>query len=331
MTKTFQKTYLVTGAAGFIGSRFVESCANQNISLISVDHEEYFKSRPLNHTVSFGQVIDLDNLFPWLESNRPKIDAIIHLGAITDTRENQKDLLNRFNFNYSKALWNYAAQEQIAFLYASSAATYGDGAHGYDDQESLIPKLKPLNPYGESKQEFDLWVLEQEKQGNHPPFWSGFKFFNVYGYGEAHKSFMASVALHCFEEIQTTDQARLFKSHRPDIRDGDQKRDFIYIQDVLDALHFALSKPIQRGIYNLGTGQARTFKDLACAIFNALQKPIRIEFVDTPLSVRNNYQYFTEAKMDRFKSQGYSKAFTSLEEGVKNYVQKLLSSSEEKN
>lgn len=331
MTKLFQKTYLVTGAAGFIGSRFVESCANKGISLISVDREDYFRSRPLNHSLPFGQVIDLENLFSWLQSNQPKLDAIVHLGAITDTRENQKDLLNELNLNYSKRLWNYAAHRGIAFLYASSAATYGDGSNGYDDQELLIPKLKPLNLYGESKQKFDLWALEQEKQGNKPPLWSGFKFFNVYGYGEAHKGFMSSVALHCFEQIQSTAQVRLFKSHRPDILDGDQKRDFIYVQDVIDALHFALSKPIQRGIYNLGTGQARTFKDLACAIFKALQKPIKIEFVDTPLSIRDKYQYFTEAKMDRFRDQGYFEAFTSLEEGVQKYVHLLEESSKNKN
>jgi ADP-L-glycero-D-manno-heptose 6-epimerase len=318
------RKYLVTGAAGFIGSRFIETCQNNNLSLISVDQLDFFENRSENRSLHFGEKIDRNYLIPWLKETTPRLEAIIHLGAITDTRETNWDALNQFNLEYSKSLWEYATRKKIPFIYASSAATYGDGASGYDDDETLISKLKPLNPYGESKQKFDLWALEQEKRGNHPPQWTGFKFFNVYGFGERHKGFMSSVVLHAFDQIQKTDQVTLFKSHRSAIPDGHQKRDFIYVEDVVNALHFAIERPIGRGIFNLGTGQARTFLDLARAVFKALGKSEKIEFVDTPLSIREKYQYFTEAKMDRLRKQGYLQPFTSLEEGVQKYMKKLV-------
>ncbi len=314
---------LVTGAAGFIGARFVEACQKRSYSVISVDEPSYFSSRTEHRNIQFGQIVDRATLFDWLKTRRPTLRGIVHLGACTDTTEMDEQYLTRMNLDYSKSIWTYASQNKIPLVYASSAATYGDGTLGYDDDESLIPSLKPLNPYGESKRLFDLWALNQEKEGVKPPSWSAFKFFNVYGFGERHKEKMASVALHAFDQIRNTGKVRLFKSHRSDIAHGYQKRDFIFVEDVIDVLFFALEKPISRGIYNLGTGKARTFLDLVRPVFSTLQKPENIEFIDTPLALRDRYQYFTEAKMDRLCVQGYLKSFTSLEAGVSKYVREL--------
>ena len=318
-----QKTYLVTGAAGFIGARFVESCAEKGIQLLSVDTLSYFEDRPEHRGLHFGRKIDLESLFEVLEKEDLHVDAIIHLGAISDTREASWERLNALNVHYSQKLWNYATLKKIPFIYASSAATYGDGQQGYDDNESLMDRLQPLNAYGESKLRFDLWALEQEKQGHHPPLWSGYKFFNVYGFGEKHKSFMSSVVLHAYEQIQKNGSVTLFKSHRSGIADGYQKRDFVSVHDVVEVLHFALQKPIRRGIFNLGSGKARAFYELAQAVFQALNLKANIGFVDTPVSIRDKYQYFTEAKMDRLRAEGYTTPFETLEEGVKRYVQRL--------
>lgn len=325
---------LVTGAAGFIGARFVEACQKKTYSVISVDNPSYFSSRAEHRNIQFGKIIDRSTLFDWLKEERPSLDGIVHLGACTDTTEMDEQYLTRMNLEYSQSVWTYASQNQIPLVYASSAATYGDGSLGYDDAESLISDLKPLNPYGESKRLFDLWALGQEKEGVKPPTWSAFKFFNVYGFGERHKEKMASVVLHAFDQICNTGKVRLFKSHRSDIAHGYQKRDFIFVEDVVDVLFYALEKPIRRGIYNLGTGHARSFLDLVRPVFSTLQKPTTIEFMDTPLAIRDRYQYFTEAKMDRLRTEGYTKSFTSLEAGVSKYVRKLkenpLSSSNQK-
>jgi len=323
---TRSKTYLLTGAAGFIGSRFAESCALRGIELLSVDLKSHFQSRTEHAQVLFGQTIDRDSLISFLDKSAPKVDAIIHLGACTNTFELDADFFKRVNFEYTKALWNFATQSGLPFVYASSGATYGAGELGYDDDEKLIPSLKPLNPYGQSKQDFDLWALNEEKNGNHPTSWAGFKFFNVYGFGERHKSRMASVVLHSFDQIQKTGGVKLFRSHRTEISDGHQMRDFIAVEDVIDVLHFAAGKPINRGIFNLGSGRARTFLDLARATFAALKLPEKIEFVDTPEVLRERYQYFTEAKMQKLKLEGYTKPFRPLEEGVKIYVSRLIQS-----
>ena len=315
---------LVTGAAGFIGSRFVEVCQKKSYSVISVDEPSYFSSRAEHKNIQFGKIVDRSTLFDWLKTESPELNGIVHLGACTDTTEMDEQYLTRMNLDYSKSIWTYASQNHIPLVYASSAATYGDGSLGYDDAESLIPDLKPLNPYGESKRLFDLWALDQEKKGVNPPNWSAFKFFNVYGFGESHKEKMASVVLHAFDQIRKTGKVRLFKSHRSDIAHGHQRRDFIFVDDVVDVLFYALEKPIRRGIYNLGTGKARTFLDLVRPVFSTLQKPENIEFIDTPLAIRDRYQYFTEAKMDRLCVQGYMKSFTSLEGGVSKYVRELL-------
>lgn len=315
--------YLVTGAAGLIGSRFVQSCNERGIPVISVDVESLFKSRLEHQGIHFGKIVDRDQIWKWLNEHSPQLGAIVHLGAITDTRETDLDQLNALNYFYTQSLWKYATLHPTPFLYASSAATYGDGRQGYDDDESCIPNLVALNAYGDSKQRFDCWALEQEKQNKSPRIWSGYKFFNVYGHGERHKNFMASVVLHSYDQIQSSGKVTLFRSHKAGISDGHQKRDFIAVEDVVNALHFGIEKPIQRGIYNLGTGQARTFLDLARAVFSALGRPEKIEFIDTPEILREKYQYFTEAKMTRLKAQGYTQPFRSLEEGVQDYVQRL--------
>lgn len=319
-----QKTYLITGAAGFIGSRFVESCRARKLGVISVDRKDHFSSRSEHFGIDFGTIVDRDELGNWLTHSKPEIAGIVHLGACTNTREMNEEFLKRVNLEYSQMLWNYATDHRIPFVYASSAATYGDGSLGYDDDESLIPKLQPLNPYGESKRLFDLWALNQERHSKAPPTWAGFKFFNVYGYGERHKGAMASVILHAFDQIQKTGRVTLFKSHREGIPDGHQKRDFVSVEDTVEILHFALKRPISRGIYNLGTGQARTFLDLANAVFRSLNKPPQIDFVDTPEDLRPRYQYFTEAKMKRLRDQGYVLPFASLENGVSLYIRTLL-------
>jgi len=252
------------------------------------------------------------------------VDAIIHLGACTDTTEMRVDFLTEVNLDYTKALWNIASQFQIPFVYASSAATYGAGEFGYVDDESKMPALKPLNPYGDSKLQFDLWALDEEKKGNHPPIWSGFKFFNVYGFGERHKTKMASVVFQGFEQIRAHGMLKLFKSHKPGIADGEQKRDFVYVEDVVDVLLFAMKGSLKRGIYNLGSGKARSFLDLAKATFKALGKEEKIEYIDTPVEIRDRYQYFTEADMSKLSQAGYSRPFTTLEEGVAKTVSSLL-------
>jgi ADP-L-glycero-D-manno-heptose 6-epimerase len=318
---------VVTGAAGFIGARFVASCRMMETPVISVDEPSYFQMRKEHAGIHSGRIIDRRDLFDWLETELPSLSAIVHLGACTDTTEMDEVYLRETNLEYSKRLWSYAAQERVPFFYASSAATYGDGSAGYNDDEAVIPSLRPLNPYGQSKQDFDLWVLQQERVGNRPPAWSGFKFFNVYGFGERHKGKMASVVLHAFDQIQNSGTVQLFKSYREKIEHGHQKRDFISVDDVIKVLHFTLRKPIRRGIFNLGTGSARTFLDLVRCAFREVGKPEQIEFIDMPAEIRERYQYHTEAKMDRLRDEGYEASFRSLEEGIHFYIRDLVKGS----
>jgi len=326
MTERSDAPLLVTGAAGFIGWRFAESCRARGIPVVAVDASTHFRDRP-EHGAAPEAIVDRDALFAWLAVERPALRGIVHLGACTDTTELDVARLERLNVDYSRALWRFATEARVPFVYASSAATYGDGSQGYDDDEAAIAKLVPLNPYGDSKQRFDLDALAAAARGAAPPAWSGFKFFNVYGFGERHKGRMASVVLHAFDQIRASGRVRLFRSHRPDCADGEQKRDFVAVEDVLAALHFALEHPLARGIYNLGTGRARSFLDLARATFAALGRAPAIEFVDTPAELRARYQYFTEARMEKLRGAGWSRPPTPLEDGVADYVKRLLAAS----
>jgi ADP-L-glycero-D-manno-heptose 6-epimerase len=319
-----QGALLVTGAAGFIGARFVESCGRRGIPVVSVDRAASFGERPEHRGLDFGTIVDFEALDAWLARNPPPLAGIVHLGACTDTTEMDVAYLRRVNLEYSSRLWQWATERRVPLVYASSAATYGDGTRGYDDDEARIPELEPLNPYGESKRLFDLHALAEERAGRRPPAWAGFKFFNVYGFGERHKGKMASVILHAFDQIRADGEVRLFKSYRPDFADGEQRRDFISVDDVVAVLHFALATPLARGIFNLGTGTSRTFLDLAHATFAALGVAPRVRFIDMPETLRPRYQYATVACMDRLRAAGYATPFATLEAGVRRYVERLV-------
>lgn len=317
----------VTGAAGFIGSCMVRKLNDAGLSdvLAVDDFSRADKNCNLEGKQLCGRVERLQ-FIRWLERHHGEVEAIIHLGARTDTTEMDTRIFNELNFEYSRALWMLCTGFQIPLLYASSAATYGLGEHGYADDPALIPQLKPLNPYGQSKQDFDCWVLETTGAASPqaPPQWAGFKFFNVYGPNEYHKSRMASVIFHAVRQIKATGGMKLFRSHRPDYRDGEQSRDFIYVKDVVDVLYWFLREKPANGIYNLGTGKARSFRALVEATFHALGLEPNISFIDTPADIRDTYQYFTEADMHRLRDAGYHEPFYGLEEGVADYVQRYL-------
>jgi len=317
------KYTVVTGAAGFIGSCMVNKLNNKGLTNIIVvdDFSNPLKNHNLDHKSVVGHV-HRDEFINWLQKHRSEVDSVFHLGARTDTTEFDVEIFNRLNLNYSKQVWTVCSEYGIPLLYASSAATYGMGEHGYVDDHSVVESLRPLNPYGESKNDFDAWALQQE---NAPPFWAGMKFFNVYGPNEYHKGRMASVILHAFKQIHETGGVKLFRSHRSGFADGMQLRDFVYVKDVVDVLYFMMHTKPQSGLYNLGTGKARAFLHLANAVFHALEIPEKIEFVDTPLDIREKYQYFTEADMTKLKTvAGYPAPFYTLEEGVYEYVTEFL-------
>jgi len=318
---------VVTGAAGFIGSRLVEKLRLLGPSVVGVDQLKHFDERPQMRNLDLAERVDRNEFEAWLNRN-PDISAVYHMGACSATTQFDVDYLKQVNVEYTKTIWNICAEKKIPFIYASSAATYGGGECGYSDDESRLSDLRPLNPYGDSKQEVDLWVLEQERRGIVPPVWSGFKFFNVYGFREEHKFEQASVVYKAYCQIRDKGKTRLFKSHKSGIEDGYQKRDFIFIDDVIDVLLFAYQKPIVRGIFNLGTGKARSFVDLVQATFKAMNKEPLLEFIDTPESIRDKYQYFTQAEMSRLRGEGYERPFTSLESGVKSYVDWLQKNEE---
>ncbi|MDQ3536301.1 MAG: ADP-glyceromanno-heptose 6-epimerase [Bacteroidota bacterium] len=318
---------VVTGAAGFIGSCLIKKLNQENFNaIIAVDNfqnnNKSYQEKYLNLDNKIIQkFVERDAFFSWLDKNNELVEFIFHLGARTDTTELDEQLLTKLNTNYSKEIWKKCVKYQIPLVYASSAATYGLGEFGYSDDEGIIPKLKPLNPYGDSKNNFDKWVLEQHDD---PFFWAGLKFFNVYGPNEYHKGRMASVIYHSFHQITKNGKMKLFKSHVPDVLDGEQQRDFIYVKDVVDVCYFLMHHRKNAGIYNLGTGQSRTFLDLTQGVFNSLKIPPKIEFIDTPQDIRDKYQYFTEANMEKLLSIGYNKDFISLEEGIDDYVQNYL-------
>jgi len=313
---------VVTGAAGFIGSNLVGKLNAEGFSnLIVVD--QFNRPEKTGNLIdkSFQEKIDRDDFIAWLNIHHREVKFVFHIGARTDTAEFDTAVFDRLNLGYSKEVWNACAGHAIPLLYASSAATYGLGEYGYEDSHEIVEKLKPLNPYGVSKNEFDKWALQQK---NCPPFWAGMKFFNVYGPNEYHKGRMASVIFHAFHQIRQTGRMKLFRSHKPEFKDGEQKRDFIYVKDVTDALYFMVEKRPASGLYNLGSGQSRTFLDLTKATFRAMNLEPVIEFVDTPTDIRDKYQYFTEANMEKLRRAGYQKTFYSLEQGVGEYVKKYL-------
>ena len=248
------ETLLVTGAAGFIGARFVESCNARGVPVVSVDRKDAFEARPEHARLDFGDLLDIEELESWLSAPRPKLAGIVHMGAISATTELSEALLARFNVDYSKMVWNAARRLGVPCVYASSAAVYGDGSLGFDDADALVRRFRPLNPYGESKRRFDLWALEEAAAGRTPPAWAGFRFFNVYGFGERHKGGMASVVLHGYDQAKAKGEIRLFRSHKPGVADGHQTRDFVDVRDAVDAIWFALGAPIRSGIFNVGTG-----------------------------------------------------------------------------
>lgn len=313
---------VVTGAAGFIGSSLVGKLNEMGLSRIAIvdDFNRVDKEHNLVGKKCL-QRVDRNEFISWLKAHEAEVDFIFHLGARTDTTETDKAIFDELNFNYSKEVWKVAAQFKIPLLYASSAATYGLGEHGYNDDHRSVEKLTPLNAYGESKQAFDEWVL---KQTITPPFWAGMKFFNVYGPNEYHKGRMASVVFHAYKQITKTGEMKLFRSHNEDIEDGEQRRDFVYIKDVVNICYFMYANKPKSGIYNLGSGKARTFIDLTRSTFKAMNRERNITFIDTPEDIRKNYQYFTEANINKLVEAGYIDGFYTLEQGVEDYVKNYL-------
>jgi ADP-L-glycero-D-manno-heptose 6-epimerase len=313
---------VVTGAAGFIGSYL---CGYLNSlgynELILVDD---FSNEKKSHNLTgkkFMLKVHREQFFDWYAGHKGSINCIFHLGARTDTTEMDYAVHKKWNLDYSKNVWELCTLNNIPLVYASSAATYGNGEHGYSDSHDIVNLLEPLNPYGLSKNDFDKWVLEQKHT---PPFWAGLKFFNVYGPNEYHKERMASVVYHAYKQIKSSNKVKLFRSHNPAYKDGEQMRDFVYVQDVVSMCCWLMDKQPSSGLYNIGSGKARTFLDLAKAIFKTLDIPENVEFIDTPADIRDKYQYFTEADMSKIRSAGYDKPFYSLEDGIKEYISKYL-------
>lgn len=314
---------VLTGAAGFIGSYVARKLNSYGITdLILVD--DFTQENKIANFAAVDALarVDRSMLFETLRSleYQGKIDAFIHLGARTDTTEQNIQIFDELNVQYSQKVWQYCTENNVALIYASSAATYGDGSKGYDDHTPPA-ELQPLNPYGRSKNDFDRWALEQTQT---PPYWLGLKFFNVYGPNEYHKGRMASVVFHAFNQIRETGKMRLFRSHKEGYKDGEQKRDFIFVDDIAEFIWFAYKRQPKAGLLNMGTGEARTFLDLVNAVFKAMDREPQIEFIDTPEDIRDSYQYFTEAETAKLKATEYNRPFHSLEEGVEKYVKQYL-------
>ena len=328
---------VVTGAAGFIGSNIVAALnARGRSDVVAVD---FFgprpPARPLPRRPAYldgmplAQRVDAWDLPAWLEQRGGEVQAIIHMGACSDTTQADRAFITAVNTDYTRTLWQWCTSAGRPLIYASSAATYGDGSAGYDDR--VDPGMyRPLNLYGQSKQDFDLWALAQSAG---PARWAGLKFFNVYGPREGHKGRMASVAFHACNQILQTGKVRLFQSHRPDFPDGGQKRDFIYVADaVAVTLHFLdtpASAAAPNGLYNVGTGKARTFADLVRAVFAAMGRPANIEYFPMPQDLRGKYQYFTQAEPTKLRQAGFTRVMHDVETGVAEYVRFLQAGGEE--
>ncbi|MEY3585201.1 MAG: hypothetical protein RLZZ243_265 [Bacteroidota bacterium] len=313
---------VVTGSAGFIASYLVDhlnALGQSNLVLVDdftkIDKEDNWKNTHFSSKIERAEFID------WFGVHANEVEFVFHLGARTDTTEKDLAILDQLNLNYTKSIWTICTEHQIPLVYASSAATYGLGEYGYEDNNEVIPNLKPLNPYGISKNEFDKWAIQQTST---PPFWAGLKFFNVYGPKEYHKGRMASVVFHTHRQIKEKGHMQLFRSHNPEYKDGEQLRDFVYVKDVAKVCEFLMQNQEHSGIYNLGSGKARTFLDLASLTFQALGLDPSISFIDTPIDIRDKYQYFTEANMSKLLAIGYPHAFYTLEEGISDYVKNYL-------
>ncbi len=335
---------VVTGAAGFIGSCLVSFLNTKGYNrLILVDDFSQKEKDPNLDGKKFSKKIERELFFEWLQNEKPKIDFVYHIGARTDTAEFDYSVHEHLNVEYSKKIWMYCSENKIPLVYASSAATYGAGELGYKDDEKVTEKLKPLNPYGISKNEFDKWALRQAQDDKlqqaredssielkSPPVWAGLKFFNVYGPNEYHKGRMASVIFHSYNQILNNGFVRLFKSHKPGYKDGEQLRDFIYVKDVLKICFWFLDcwqkadESFITGIYNVGTGSARSFNDLVKATFSGMDLKPEIQYIDMPEDIRNTYQYYTQAEMQKIKDAGYNEMFFSLEDGIDDYVRGYL-------
>lgn len=313
---------VVTGAAGFIGSCLVKKLNDERFfDLLLVDDFSDKEKKQNLVGKTFTSKVHRKDFPAWLKKNHRFVQFVFHIGARTDTTEMDKRVFDKLNLNYSKTVWKLCVQYGLPLVYASSAATYGGGEFGYDDNHSIVQKLKPLNPYGVSKNEFDKWALKQKTQ---PYFWAGLKFFNVYGPNEYHKGRMASVIFHAYKQIKEKGTVKLFRSHNLQYRDGEQKRDFIYVKDVIDVCYYLLHHRTASGLYNLGSGKTRTFLNLVNALFFAIGKKPNISFIDTPADIRDKYQYFTEANMDKLRSIGYDQPFHTLEQGVNDYTKNFL-------
>ena len=313
---------VVTGATGFIGSCLLAGLEKAGyVDLVAVDD---FSNAEKNKNLDGKKLtarVHRDDFHDWIGNNHRFVQIIFHFGARTDTTEFNREIFQKLNVDYSKMVWNRCVEFGLPLIYASSAATYGLGELGFEDNHSVIQNLKPLNPYGDSKNEFDKWAVDQVTK---PYFWSGLKFFNVYGPNEYHKGRMASVVFHAYNQITQTSEMKLFRSHNSNYQNGEQLRDFIYVKDIISTCLFLMETRKHSGIYNLGTGKARTFLDLTKASFRAMNKEENISFVDTPEDIRDKYQYYTEANMSKLRAIGYSKPFHNLEEGVSDYVGNYL-------
>jgi ADP-L-glycero-D-manno-heptose 6-epimerase len=313
---------VITGAAGFIASCLVSRLNEERFfDLVLVDDFSRADRKKNHETKTYKALVDRSEFAQWLRANEDQVQFVFHLGARTDTTEFDKAIFDKLNLHYSQEVWSICTEFQIPLVYASSAATYGNGEFGYKDDHAIVNQLHPLNPYGDSKNDFDKWVLEQKET---PYFWAGLKFFNVYGPNEYHKGRMASVVWHSFNQISQTKAMKLFRSHNPNFTDGGQMRDFVYVKDVASVCMFLMHHRKNSGIYNLGSGKARTFLDLATSTFQAMGIEPDISFIDTPADIRDKYQYFTEADMSKLVGIGYQTPFHTLEQGIDDYVKNYL-------
>jgi ADP-L-glycero-D-manno-heptose 6-epimerase len=329
-----RRIVFVTGGAGFIGSNIVARLARDlSLDVVVCDRLREADSGKWRNIAKHpvGDVVAPDQMFEWLEKRWQDVRAVVHMGAISSTTEPDADKIVHTNFGLSRDLYRWCTDRQRRFIYASSAATYGDGSQGFEDRDDLasLAALRPLNAYGWSKALFDQFAARQAAREYRPPQWAGLKFFNVYGPNEEHKTSMKSVVAQIWPSVQSGGAVRLFRSHRNDVEDGGQQRDFVYVRDAAEVVAWLLENPGVNGIYNLGTGEARTFADLARATLRAAGREVdKIEYIPMPPAIREKYQYFTEADMSRLRAAGYTAPFTPLEEGVADYVTQHLATSD---